>query len=421
MNKEKLRGLGRRALILLLLAAAVLLLREAGSSAGIRRQLRSGESEAAEPVSGTESAGALRPAGAVQPVAAVVNLEGGGHFGAAYAAEPVSEIFQRFSADLGEALGSAGAPEPMSEEEFCAALCRCGVYLKLPCSQPLELLAAWLGAEFHGEECAELLCLSAGENAVSLCCRTGEGEYFQCATAAAAERLRSRTEEFADNGVSFAFSDPLLRDGDPCAPVCAGGRSAAEVKLSPTQLTASETDALLRSLGMNSFISGSYYEADGTEVFIDEESTLRLSPSGGLSFRRPGFPENMEALSRVETVSLARRIAESVLGACGDGALIFAGVSYGEAQRSYTVCFDYAVNGIPVRLGSGHAAELVLRGEKLMQARMQLCRFALTGETVPLLPDRQALALAAAEHTGAALCYRAGGETMNCDWERTDG
>ena len=424
MSKQKLRSLGRRALIVLLIAGAVILLRETGYYAGLREKLTRG-SEYQEAVPNAANTVPVHPLGAVQPLAAVVNLGGGEHCGAAYDAERVTEIFRRFSADFGEALGSAGAPEPITEEQFRVCLNSSGVYLRFYCPQPLELLSVWLGAEIGGNavlHSAELLCLCVDGSEALLCYRTEEKEYYSCTTAVSAERLRSRTAEFSGDGVQFAFENELLQGGDGCAVLCGGSRSVSDVRCTVPQPGKTETDTLLRSVGMNSYVTGSYAEADGTVVYIDEEGTLRLSPAGSLNYRCPEYPGSAETQTLTEAVALAWQTAETCAGAgCGDGTLLFAGASFVGAQNSWTVCFDYAVGGIPVRLASGPAVEIVLRGGRLIQARMQLNRFSLSEERTMLLPDLQALAIAAAADSAAELCYSAGGEIMNCDWVKTDG
>lgn len=423
MNERKLRALGRKALIVLLFTAAVLLLRETGYYAGLREKLQHG-GERQETLAGTESTGSARPAGAVQPMAAVVNLGGSEHWGAVYDAERVTEIFRRFSADFAEALGSAELPEPLSEDRLYACLNSCGVYLRFYCSQPLELLSAWLGTEASREAAgrsAELMCLCADGGETLLCCRTAEGDCFCCKTAVSAERLCERTAEYSADATQYAFENKSLQGGDGCAVLCGGSRTVPAVNCAVPQLGTAEMNALLQSVGMNSYVTGSYTEADGTAVYIDEESTLRLSPAGSMNYRCPAFPAAEETRTLSEAVTLAWQTAENCMGAsCGDGTLIFAGASCGENGR-YTVCFDYAVNGIPVHFASGHGAEIVLRGDRVIQARMQLCSFTVGEEMTALLPDLQAFAIAAAGDASAALCYTAGGETMYCNWVRADG
>ena len=121
-------------------------------------------------------------------------------------------------------------------------------------------------------------------------------------------------------------------------------------------------------------------------------------------------------------VNSAWRTAERTIGfSCGDGGLLFAGVSFDAAQQTYTVLLDYVVDGIPVRLASGHAAEIVLYGDAVVQARLQFRRFTRTEEQTVLLPYLQAAAIAAAQQAEPELIYADAGDDTACMWVIADG
>jgi hypothetical protein len=85
------------------------------------------------------------------------------------------------------------------------------------------------------------------------------------------------------------------------------------------------------------------------------------------------------------------------------------------------VLLDYAVDGIPVRIADGHAAEIVIRGETVVQARLSLRRFTRTAERTELLPCLQAAAIAASAQGRPELIYADAGEATECMWVVTDG
>jgi len=425
MNKQTLLSIGRKLLIIALLAGAVFLFRETGYSAAVQKKLLPASAESTVQGTGAEQ-GSTKPNGTAQPMAAVVCLPEGGRFGAAYHAETVNAMFYRFSAELGEALGSAGTPTEMTETDFYeACLGGCGVYLRFFCPQPLTLLAAWLGTEISSpaeNDQAELLFLRMAESDVELCYRNEAGTYYRCTTAVGTEGLRSRMAEYSPNGISFAFENRLFSGSDGCMPVMEEMEERPTLKVSVPLPAGEELNALLQAMGMNSFVASDYSEADGTVVFVDEESTLRLSPTGSMYYRRSVLPARSEPQTLTDAVSIAWQVAEGSIGkSCGDAVLIFSGLEYTEAQNTVTVLLDYAVEGIPVRLAEGHAAEIVLRGKEIVSARLMFRRCALTEETALLLPFLQANAIAAAENATAELVYAGGGETMSCVWVKADG
>lgn len=420
--REKLPGLVRKLLIVVLLVTAALLLWETGYLSGIGGRFRPGEHTA---TAGTESAVDPKPAGMAQPLAAVVCGADGGRYGAAYDRETVMAVFQRHSVDIVEALGSAGTPEIMTPEAFQDCLKRSGVLLRFYGAQPLALLSGWLGGEMRGEAAvyhAELLCLCAEGDGVALCFRTEDGTYFRCTTAVSQEGLRARTAEYTPNDAGYAFELSLLSGSDGCAVILEGAVRANLVQCGIPVPSGAETDALLQAVGMNSYSARSYTEADGTVVFVGEEMTLRLAPTGEVFFHRSGAALPGGSSSVTAAVTAAWRLAEQSVGKnCGDAVLLLADVQRSEGQRVCTVSLDYAVNGVPVRLSSGHAVEVVFRDGVPVQAELAFRRYTLTEEVETLLPALQAAAVAATEHATAELIYADGGETMHCIWVKSDG
>lgn len=424
MRKQALLDWGRRALIALLLVSAVLLLRRTGYYDGIRSRFGGSIGAMAERNTGAQAA-LPHPTGVMLPLAVTVRpAESGGRWGAAYDAEQTAAAFQRFSVDLSEALGSAGAPDALTEEDFRACLNRCCVVMHFSEPLYLELLSGWLGIEMNAETARQevrILCLSASETEAALCCRTAAGELFRCATAVHAEAFRSRAAEFTPNGTIYGWESDRISAGDDTVLLDELPEIAA-VKSAVPALRDGDPDAILTALGMNSFVTSSYSEADGTVVYVSDETTMRVSPNGTVFFRRAGSPEAGEPAALTEAVSRAYQTAEQCLGPfLGDGALHFAGVTDNAAQRSQTVLLDYTVNGIPVRLASGHAAEIVLRGETVIQARLQLRQFTLTEGRTELLPCVQAAAIAALRQGRPELVYADAGDATECMWVITDG
>ncbi len=422
MTKQKIRDWGRHLLLVLLLVSAALLLRHTGYYAGIREKLRLPATEMNAETAAEQNA-SRRSAVTVQPMAAMVcGQEGGERYGAAWESDTAA-VLRRFSADLGEALGSAGTPVEMTEEAFRENLRRCGVFLQLYCPQPLGLLSVWLGAEMSGDAAAmttDKLCLCASESEIALCFVTPDREFYSCTTAVLTDALRNKTAEFTPNGACFAWESDRVDGADytvllPSPPKVPAVKSAVDLP------SGSDAGALLQAMGMNSYVASSYTEADGTVVYVEEESTLRVNPNGEAVFRRTALPDSNEASDFALSVGSAWAAAERSVGrSAGDGALLFAGAQEHPAQRTVTVVLDYHVNGVPVCLADGHAAELVMRGDTVIQARLQFRRFSVTEERTALLPFLQATAIAAAQQGRPELVYAESGDGAEGVWVVAD-
>lgn len=419
MNKEKLAGLLRQGVIIVLLITAALLLAETGYFDGLRELLpvaAEGHSGETSPQNGH----ANKPTDAVRPLTAVVCGSDGGRYGTAYNDEATMAVFRRFSADLGEALGSAGAPDEISEAEFCGRLRGSGVFFGFHCAQPLELLSGWLGTEMSGAAAnhrVQMLFLSAAGEQTELCYRTETDEFYACATAAPAAGLSGRTEEYPPDGSCFAFECERLSTGDGLSVIPAAAAPVAVVKSAAVHPGEADIEELMRGVGMNSYVANSYTEADGTTVYVDEAATLRVRTDGSIAFRRTSLPVNMGHVGLTGNVNSAWQIAERCIGkTCGDADLIFAGLGADSTQDNCTVYLDYAVNGIPVRLASGHAAEIVVRYGAVVQLRFNCRVYTATEETKALLPVLQAAAIAAERNAEPKLIYADRSDATDCIW-----
>ena len=421
MTKQKVFDWLRRGAIVVLFVTALLLLRHTGYYAGFRDMLL-GSVDSGETGQVIESETA-HAAVNIQPLAVTVcGPDGGARYGAAYDGNTAA-VLRRFSVELGEALGSASDPVEIDEETFRDCLAGCGVSFRFLCPLQLRLLSGWLGTEMSGaaaDDSAAFLCLAASETAISLCYRTTEGRCFRCATAAKPDVLRSRTTEYPPNGALFAWETDRVADGDFLLPPDSPDHSLVTPTVTLPQ--GADRDALLRAMGMNSFVASSYSESDGTVVYVNDETSLRINPSGTVFFRRAASPSVQDADDLAAAADGAWRVAErSIALYCGDAAVSFAGASYNESQRTVTVLLDYTVDGVPVSMASGHAAEIVFRGDALIQARLQFRSFALTEEKTTLLPYLQAVAIAAARDAEPALVYEDAGDSMECIWVIADG
>ena len=201
-KKRRIIELGKDLIILLLIASALLL----GFRSGVIDRLRRNIDPAGQPdgpVSTSVSAAA------VPFVIAVVGEESGGRCGQTYGVARVGETYERFSAVLGEALGSSGNPEQISEAQWRAALSGPGVFFDFLYDQPLSLLAGWLGTEIVGgaaSHTARRICLSLeGDRLALYYIRARYGEFYRCDTALSSSTLSARLKENPANGALFAF------------------------------------------------------------------------------------------------------------------------------------------------------------------------------------------------------------------------
>ena len=413
-RKKRLLELGKDVVILLLIVSALLLGRQSGLIGRLRPGgERSGEGE------GTVSVGV---SAAATPFAmAVVSERGGGRCGLTHGLARVGEMYDRFSAALGEALGSSGEPVSVPESAWREALEGPGVYFDYLYDQPLSLLAVWLGTEMSGgaaSHTARRLCLALeGESLALYYIRARYGEYYRCETALSASTLSARLQEYNSNAASFVFET----EGD-CGVDAYALLEGGTQRYDRVTATNPLRDATLLSAlpGVFEFSAlRSYSESDGT-VFVDGDATMRVSAGGTVSYRckTDGLPLGTAGMSPQTAVEAARALCQRGPGAsCGAAALGLSALRYDQASDTYFISFEYAVNGVPVRLTEGAAVELTVTGGRLQEAVLRYRSYAAEAEGLVPLPSVQALAAAKAMGGGAlALTYIDTQRSVSLQW-----
>ncbi len=392
-RKKRLRELGKDVVILLLIVSALFL----GQQSGVLARLRTGIAPEGEQ-RGTVSSGAT--AAATPFAVAVVGENAGGRCGLTHGAARVGEAYERFSAALGEALGSSGEPETVEESAWREALSGPGVYFDYLYEQPLSLLAIWLGTEIDGgaaSHTARRLCLALeGDGLALYYIRARAGEYYRCATALSSSTLSARLQEYSGNGALFAFEIDEDTKVDAYALLEPGMQSFEHVTAVNTLRDSSQIAGLPGLFAFSSLRS--YSETDGM-VFVEGDATLRVSADGTVNYRckAEGLALGMEKMSPQTAVEAARKLCQNGPGAsCGAATLGLSALRYEQESDTYYISFEYAVDGVPVRLTEGPAAELTVSRGFLREAVLRYRGYSAGTETETPLPREQALAAAQA-------------------------
>ncbi len=417
-NRRRAINAAQNALIILLVISSVLL---AGGRAGF--SLR-------ENISGygafSRSDGAQQGpqyGAAAEPMSIVVTPEDGIHDAAMYDSRALDEAYSRYSAALAEALGSAGEPEEVGESEWVSALHGPGVYFDYYTDCQLSSLAIWLGSEMNGGAAghtARRLCLSLeGEEVTLYYYRVrGVSAAYRCSTGLSVTELTERIMESEPDGSRFVFElDEPLEKVDPYA-VLVSGDIEVRTLAGENSLDAADSDALMSAFGLNSDLVSSYTEADGTGVYLEGTTTLRLGANGTVRFTRPGATVT-SAISPADAVQRAREVLEQTVGlVSGVAELRLSYIFFDSASGEYTLRFDYAVDGLPVSLaGRECAAEIRLAGPAVAYADIAFRSYSYTGGSERPLPARIAAALAEAGEGGEPrLEYMDGYGSVSADW-----
>jgi hypothetical protein len=416
-------------LIVLLVISAVFLMGQAGLFSltdavdGLFRTSRTGGDSAAAADGDIYSQ-------AARPRFLAITAEGVGRYGVKYSEIRLTEAYDRFSAFLGEALGSSKEPVEVAEEEWKSALEQSGVFFDFLYEQPLSVLAGWLGTDMNSgasAHTARRLCLARNGEGVSLYyIRARDGLAYRCETALNYSSLSARLEEYAASGgnAQYAYSyGAKLDQVDPYALILDGQLTVQKLTVRNPLRTGLAPESMMGLFEINSFVASPYSELDGTIVYVEGDSTLRVYPNGAVSFRNTG--DGGPALVGEDTkvtpagvVEAAYDLAQRSIGqSCGDAEVAFTGISYNAADDTYTVQFDYEMDGIPVVMESGrHALSLSITGGRVFRASLVFREYEADGQEWPL-PELQAAAVVQADGGGEPLLiYADDGEAAAAGW-----
>lgn len=427
-HRRRIVELGKTCLIIILFCSACFLadrsgiLGQGGFSTvreNVTAWLRGGESGPAV-MSGREYATAAKP----QVMA--VSPDDGVHYGAAFTSE-VDELYERFSAFLGEALGTSEQIIQLTTEQWLAALSRRGIYFDFAVPQRLDCLAAWQQTSVPWDTeniCARRLFLSVEEQDVRLYFAVeGSGAAYCCDTEVEAGALSTRMERYQSNGAYFAFEREETDRLDADVLIVPAVDTVRGVSGTAVSFVG-RTETVLQQFGMNTVTATSYQEASGTAVYLDGYSTLRIQQDGLITYERePGqdLPE-FDLRGTVSLPELADRLYSLTMELSGNGGdcaqLRLLQADYDLQNDRYTVSFAYFIDGMQVCCGLGPAAEFTFAGGTLTQAALCLRQYEFTGETQTPLPAVQAAALVSASGgTDPVRVYQDMGDRVTVSWK----
>ncbi len=170
-------------------------------------------------------------------------------------------------------------------------------------------------------------------------------------------------------------------------------------------------------------------EEDGTLVYVENYSNIRISPAGVLIYSaaepRRGLPltkwipaPSVEGYTAYEVIKAGYALLDAfqpaMTGSPGGG-LRYTGGVWSDAEDELTLCYDYVFAGIPVRLAGGeHAVTLVYAGGYFTGAKIHFRTYA--EEQLPYYPATvskmiELAAIGTGEApTGYDLVYNDGGD-----------
>ena len=396
--REKRDLLQNITIVLLALSAAFLMIQSQFYNTGLSRLFHF-----SDPVPVVTNESAVR-----QPVlAAPVRVAVSGTYGrfGDLCATTDSSAFEPLGTLLREVLGSAGNPVTCSELDFLSALSEgISIYYDFGTPLPLSVLAGLVGADMPREPlfARRLVVSNQGSSRVSLFLWDNDYTCLRCTTALTRSSLLDIIRKFEPGSATFAM------DGT-------GNEYAA---VSPLSLFPSEEampqpprlfmmaglpnlNQVLTTLNFNPHTNLRYMEANGTEVIVEGERTLRIRSDGTITYQSGGKPVlsinnfSGNSPSPWEAAVGGSGLLHDILGdSTGDAKFCLHSIQQDGPKT--VLQFDYQVAGLPVHLSNNApAAEITLSHDIITALTLRFRQYTDSGQPSLLLPLQQALAVAA--------------------------
>ena len=363
----------------------------------------------------------------LQPVRMVLQGDSG-RYGVQYSQAGIQELFEStFGNLLREALDTAGAPTPISEEQWRGHLTGESVWVYYDFVRPLPIgeISVWLkNTERRPDRdwnVRQFLLIEDGGGKQLLCLDEKGGQYYRFSLPEdGGEPLAYLVGAYAPNGAVFAFEQPELFGTlapDTLILKVPPSMMAYEVSNPLGDLTGEDMNELLRVLSFNPKIVSRIPVADG-QRFQDGLDSLELTKEGTIIFHsRQGGTNRypVEEMTAVALVERSRELLDQVVEKrLGDGTYRLSSISVTEDGKSAEIFFEYWLDGTPVQVfWESWAARFTFTEGELLDFTIHARHYTRTETTSPILPEVQAAAAMPRllqEGRELLLCYKDWGD-----------
>ena len=356
---------------------------------------------------------------AARPMGIVVTGDDGGHYGACFDLSALDDVYEGTSSIFGEAFGSAGAPESVTEREWRAALASPGFYYEYMAPVSLSVLSAWFGGEIesaYGDYDTGRICVTfQGDSGFLYFEDEDTGSFYRMGTLSLGDKSLIY-DAYKGNGTQFVFETALTGSaGDPYTLLFPDVDHYTAQSQNP--VSGEAIDAVLSAFGGGEQAGTSYQESDGSVTYVQNGFTLRVAADGAMTYKSTGGggPSN-GTLSLGEIIEKARALVADTIGQyCGDARVYF-DLTSSDGQGGNIVTFRYCIAGGVVSLGgnSGWAASALVQDGQITEMTLNFRAFTLTADRIHMLPEKQAYAAAGG---GVELYYvDSGGGLFTPEW-----
>ncbi|MDO4286120.1 MAG: hypothetical protein Q4C40_00175 [Eubacteriales bacterium] len=332
-----------------------------------------------------------------------------GLYGVEYNTDGLEEAYEATADIWAQALERAGEPAVARMEEYRSALKNNLLLMEYDGRVPVHILAGWLNCNLTDEleDCVlgTMALCSVGNHTYLLYFRDSSTGTIRCAqTSVDEEAFDAATEQFEGNDCALAV-DEEAATVSPDLLYFYNGAACNVMSFAPYDGTDGMND-LLTAFGMDAEVAqDNAYTSNGMKVYVSGANTVRMSSDGRMVYDgagiRIGIAHGHDRI--MQCVQTGYRLTMEALDAIDSGAMPALTRAYTDADTGrYIVVFGIQMNSIPVdNTKTGYFARYEFEGSILAHADLALRTSQSTGETIAVMPEKQA---AAGQFIGADMC-----------------
>lgn len=303
----------------------------------------------------------------IRPMSVVLRDSAGAR-GAIYRSSESDGIYNKLRESLKSALAGAKRGVRVGAAEWNEKLLKNGVLCDYFGEVPASAVSKWVSGTYREDISAlgRYFLLSAdGKDAVLYIKNGASGEVWKYETGLSSDELLQTMSTVTAQKATLAAErkEEDFRAVPPEMPIIEG-RPAPSVlsAYNPISTFSQEiTESVLRRFKLSHSNPGKYAEQDGTQVYVADMVTLKISPNGVVTYSdtRDEIDDTLgigiESEGEVPTVSEAlegaRRLAEGIASELpGTGGIYLAAIT--ETDGGFEIVFGRHVGGIPVDMTS---------------------------------------------------------------------
>ncbi len=366
----------------------------------------------------------------IRPVS-ILMRDANGARGVVYNSSASDGAYRALRDEIAQVFGSIKSTQRTDEDTWAEALRGEGVFLDYYGNAPVETIKLWLGAGNSASTvCGRYFMLSTDDKNVKVYVKNSDNNtVYEMTSTSASDGLKTAMEGVRADPAFLALEseeeDFQAISGETVIMVSNRPKTyAVSAYNSYVTFGDSVRNACLESFRLRDVTPSTYAEADGTEVYVADMVTLKISPDGIASYSdtRDEVDETLgigvsfdgETPTLAEKTESARTLAAYLAASLpGSGGIYLIDVA--ENGENTEVVFGRHIGGVPINMkGTTYFARITITGESVRAAKVNLRGYDISSQSADTLSER--LAAAAIKGSGKTgelnLRYADNGDTV---------